>query len=50
MSIRNLEALFQPASIAVIGASDRAGSVGSVVLRNRACARWRRCPRRLTWR
>ncbi len=34
MSIRNLEALFQPASIAVIGASDRAGSLGSVVLRN----------------
>ena len=34
MSVRNLEALFQPASIAVIGASDRAGSVGSVVLRN----------------
>jgi acetyltransferase len=34
MSIRNLEALFQPQSIAVIGASDRPGSVGSVVLRN----------------
>jgi acetyltransferase len=34
MSVRNLEALFQPTSIAVIGASDRAGSVGSVVLRN----------------
>lgn len=34
MSIRNLEALFQPRSIAVIGASDRPGSVGSVVLRN----------------
>lgn len=34
MSVRNLEALFQPSSIAVIGASDREGSVGSVVLRN----------------
>ena len=34
MSVRNLEALFQPASVAVIGASDRAGSVGSLVLRN----------------
>ncbi len=34
MTIRNLEALFQPRSIAVIGASDRPGSVGSVVLRN----------------
>ena len=34
MSVRNLEALFQPASIAVIGASDRDGSVGAVMLRN----------------
>ncbi|MCM2251158.1 MAG: bifunctional acetate--CoA ligase family protein/GNAT family N-acetyltransferase [Ramlibacter sp.] len=34
MTIRNLEALFQPRSVAVIGASDRPGSVGSVVLRN----------------
>ncbi|SFC25625.1 acetyltransferase [Polaromonas sp. OV174] len=34
MSVRNLEALFQPTSVAVIGASDRKGSVGSVVLRN----------------
>lgn len=34
MSVRNLEALFQPASVAVIGASDREGSLGSVVLRN----------------
>lgn len=34
MSIRNLEALFQPRSVAVIGASDRPGSVGAVVLRN----------------
>ena len=34
MSVRNLEAMFRPASIAVIGASDREGSVGAVVLRN----------------
>ena len=34
MSVRNLEALFQPASVALVGASDRAGSVGSVLLRN----------------
>ncbi|QDL37330.1 bifunctional acetate--CoA ligase family protein/GNAT family N-acetyltransferase [Rhodoferax sediminis] len=34
MSVRNLEALFQPTSVAVIGASDRKGSVGSLVLRN----------------
>ncbi|MDP1740286.1 bifunctional acetate--CoA ligase family protein/GNAT family N-acetyltransferase [Polaromonas sp.] len=34
MSVRNLEALFHPGSVAVIGASDREGSVGAVVLRN----------------
>ncbi|MET1115756.1 MAG: bifunctional acetate--CoA ligase family protein/GNAT family N-acetyltransferase [Comamonas sp.] len=34
MSVRNLEALFQPASVAVIGASDRKGSLGLLVLRN----------------
>ncbi|MBI5257241.1 MAG: bifunctional acetate--CoA ligase family protein/GNAT family N-acetyltransferase [Burkholderiales bacterium] len=34
MSIRNLDSLFDPASIAVIGASDRAGSVGATVWRN----------------
>jgi len=34
MSIRNLEFLFRPKSIAVIGASDRAGSVGATVMRN----------------
>ncbi len=34
MSVRNLEALFQPASVAVIGASDRVGSLGLVVLHN----------------
>ena len=34
MSVRNLESLFQPGSVAVIGASDRAGSIGAVVLAN----------------
>ncbi|MBI5278015.1 MAG: GNAT family N-acetyltransferase [Burkholderiales bacterium] len=34
MSVRNLESLFRPASIAVIGASGRAASVGAVVWRN----------------
>lgn len=34
MSVRNLEALFRPASVAVIGASDRAGSIGALVMRN----------------
>ena len=34
MSIRNLEFLFDPASVAVIGASDRPGSVGTTVWRN----------------
>ena len=34
MSVRNLEALFHPASVAVIGASDYRGSIGSLVLRN----------------
>jgi acetyltransferase len=34
MSVRNLESLFQPRSVAVIGASDRPGSVGAVVLSN----------------
>ncbi|RIL02366.1 MAG: GNAT family N-acetyltransferase [Proteobacteria bacterium] len=34
MSIRNLDALLRPRSVAVVGASDRAGSVGGVVLRN----------------
>lgn len=34
MTIRNLDALFKPRSIAVIGASDRAGSVGRVLLEN----------------
>lgn len=34
MSIRNLEYLFQPQSVAVIGASNRSRSVGSVVMTN----------------
>jgi acetyltransferase len=34
MSVRNLESLFHPRSVAVIGASDRAGSVGGEVWRN----------------
>lgn len=34
MSVRNLEALFQPRSVAVIGACGRAGSLASCVLRN----------------
>ena len=34
MSIRNLDSLFDPASVAVVGASDRPGSVGATVWRN----------------
>ena len=34
MTIRNLEPAFNPESIAVVGASDRRGSVGQVVLAN----------------
>jgi len=34
MSIRHLDQLFEPASVAVIGASARAGSVGAMVWRN----------------
>ena len=34
MSIRNLDHLFDPDSVAVFGASPRAGSVGATVLRN----------------
>ena len=34
MSIRHLDSLLLPASVAVIGASDRAGSVGATVWRN----------------
>ncbi len=34
MSTRHLDRLFHPASVAVIGASDRPGSIGNVVLHN----------------
>ncbi len=34
MSVRNLEALFAPASVAVVGVADRPDNVGRVVLRN----------------
>lgn len=34
MTVRNLEALFAPRSVAVIGASRRPGSVGATVIRN----------------
>lgn len=34
MTVRNLEHLFKPASVAVVGASDRPQSLGSLVLRN----------------
>jgi acetyltransferase len=34
MSVRNLEALFAPASVAVIGVSERPGNLGMVVWRN----------------
>ena len=34
MSIRHLDSLFNPRSVAVFGASDRAGSVGATVWRN----------------
>lgn len=34
MSIRNLDKLFHPRSVAVVGASDRPGSIGSLLMRN----------------
>jgi len=34
VSVRNLDALFNPQSVAVVGASNRPGSVGAVVMRN----------------
>jgi acetyltransferase len=36
MTIRNLDALFRPRSVAVIGASERPGSIGRIVLENLA--------------
>ena len=38
MTIRNLDALLAPASIALIGATDRAGSVGAMIARNLAAS------------
>jgi acetyltransferase len=38
MSVRNLQHLFAPASVALIGASERPGSVGATVMRNLAGA------------
>ena len=34
MSVRHLDSLFAPRSVAVIGVSERAGSLGAIVLRN----------------
>ena len=34
MSVRNLDHLFRPRSVAVIGASDRPQSIGATVMRN----------------
>jgi len=34
MSVKNLESLFHPTSVAVIGASDRLNSIGGLVMRN----------------
>ncbi len=34
MSIRNLDSLFKPTSVAIIGASERAGAIGQLVTRN----------------
>src|SRR3954471_15783678 len=42
MSVRNLDRLLEPASIAVAGASTRPGSVGATVWRNLRGARFER--------
>ena len=34
MSVRNLDRLLEPKSVAIVGASQRAGSVGATVWRN----------------
>ena len=34
MSVRNLDAIFRPRSIALIGATDRPGSAGGVTMQN----------------
>jgi acetyltransferase len=41
MSVRNLEFLFDPHSVALVGASDRPQSVGAIVLRNLLAASFR---------
>jgi acetyltransferase len=41
MTIRNLDALFRPRSVAVLGASERVGSIGRIVLENLASAGFR---------
>jgi acetyltransferase len=38
MTIRNLDAVFHPRSVAVVGASERPGSIGRIVLENLASA------------
>jgi Acyl-CoA synthetase (NDP forming) len=40
VSVRNLDRLLEPASIAVVGASDRPGSVGATVWRNLRAGRF----------
>ena len=40
MSIRNLDRLLDPTSVAVFGASDRPGSVGATVWRNLRAGRF----------
>ena len=34
MSVRNLDALFHPKSVVLVGASERAGSIGAAVTKN----------------
>jgi acetyltransferase len=41
MSVRNLESLFAPRSLAIVGVSGHAGNLGAVVLRNLRQAGWR---------
>lgn len=41
MSIRNLDALFEPRSVAVVGASSRPGSVGATVWQNLLAGRFK---------
>jgi acetyltransferase len=40
MSVRNLDKLFEPRSVALIGATQRPGSVGAVLVRNLHRARF----------